>query len=40
MDGTDSSQDPAFLPAVILIGFLFVLSVAGVVHALIMTFAG
>lgn len=40
MNGTDDSQDPAFIPAMILIGLLFVLSVAGVVHSLIVTFAG
>ena len=40
MNKPDSSQDPAFLPAMILIGVLFVLSVAGVVHSLIATFAG
>jgi hypothetical protein len=40
MNEPDASQDPAFLPAMILIGILLVLSVAGVVHSLIMTFAG
>lgn len=39
MNKPDASQDPAFLPAMILIGVLFVLSVAGVVHSLIATFA-
>jgi len=40
MNEPDASQDPAFPPAMILIGILLVLSVAGVVHSLIMTFAG
>lgn len=40
MNGTDSSQDSAFVPAMVLIGVLFVLSVAGVVHSLIVTFVG
>lgn len=34
------SKDPGVLPAMLLIGLLFVLSVAGVVHSLIATFAG
>jgi len=40
MHNPDASQDPGFLPAMILIGLLFVLSVAGVVHSLLATFAG
>lgn len=40
MNKPDASQDPAFIPAMVLIGILFVLSIAGVVHSLIATFAG
>ena len=40
MNTPDASEDPGFLPAMLLIGFLIVLSVAGVVHSLIATFAG
>lgn len=39
MNGTDSSRDPGFVPAMVLIGVLFVLSVAGVIHSLVVTFA-
>ena len=40
MPRPDSSQDPGFLPAMVLIGLLFLLSVAGVVHSLLVTFGG
>lgn len=40
MDDTDSTRDPAFRSATILIALLFALSVAGVVHSLIVTFGG
>lgn len=40
MNEPDASRDPAFIPAMILLGLLFVLSVAGVVHSLLVTFAG
>jgi len=40
MHDPDSTQDPGFVPAMVLIGLLFVLSVAGVVHSLVATFAG
>lgn len=40
MNDTDRSQDSSFLPAMVLTAVLLVLSVAGVVHSLIATFAG
>lgn len=37
-DPTDPARDPAFRPAMAVIGLLLALSVAGVVHSLLATF--
>ena len=37
-DAASGMRDPAFRPAMVVIGLLLVLSVAGVVHSLLATF--